>query len=366
MSSSEEDMSWIEWYCSLRGNEYLCQIDEDYITDKFNLTGLNEMVPLYRYAIQQILDCYEPEEDDDKEQIQKSAEHLYGYIHARYIMTNRGLQQMVEKWRNGDFQACQRAYCNNQQMLPIGTTDKPFKDFVKLYCPKCDEIYTPMKQRYQNLDGAFFGTGFPHMLFMVYPQLRNKPNKEQFVPRMYGFKIHDTALEVQWKKGKELEDQRKKAENAVYQATKKVQKMHHYIQNSQKNNNNKSVSSKVTSDQTLNNNNNNTASQDNTINLESKTASQNTNLSQKLSSNNSNNPLINELQNMEIITHENPQNLIWAHQQKHLKAQNSIESNKTNPTPPPIIQNQPPSYQSTQISGNNSTQQTAADYSLGC
>ena len=134
MSSSEDEVSWIQWYCSLRGNEFLCEIEDDYITDKFNLTGLNELVPLYRQALQTILDCFEPDEEDDKEQIQTSAERLYGYIHARYIMTNRGLQQMVDKWRNGEFQGCLKAYCNNQQMFPIGMTDKPLVDSVKLYC----------------------------------------------------------------------------------------------------------------------------------------------------------------------------------------------------------------------------------------
>lgn len=83
-------------FISSRGNEYFCEIDEEYLTDRFNLTGLNTEVQYYQYALDLITDVFDLDADDElREQIEKSARHLYGLVHARYIVTTRGLAKMV-------------------------------------------------------------------------------------------------------------------------------------------------------------------------------------------------------------------------------------------------------------------------------
>jgi casein kinase II subunit beta len=53
---SEDDSAWIPWFCSLKGNEFFCETDEEFVRDGFNLTGLSTQVPYYEYALDMILD----------------------------------------------------------------------------------------------------------------------------------------------------------------------------------------------------------------------------------------------------------------------------------------------------------------------
>ena len=55
-SSDDANLSWIQWFCGLKGNEIFCEVEEDFIQDDFNLTGLRSLVQNYDYAIDLILD----------------------------------------------------------------------------------------------------------------------------------------------------------------------------------------------------------------------------------------------------------------------------------------------------------------------
>lgn len=67
--------------------------------------------------------------------------------------------------------------------LSTGLSDVPGEAMVKLYCPKCQDVYVPKSSRHHHTDGAYFGTGFPHMLFMVHPEYRPKRPANQFTAR---------------------------------------------------------------------------------------------------------------------------------------------------------------------------------------
>ncbi|KAF2401371.1 casein kinase-like protein subunit II beta [Trichodelitschia bisporula] len=198
-TDSDYTSYWRDWFISSRGNEYFCEIDEDYLNDRFNLTGLNTEVQYYQYALDLVTDVFDLDcEDDMREQIEKSARHLYGLVHARYIVTTRGLSKMLEKYKKGEFGKCPRVMCHQQPLLPMGQHDTPNISAVKLYCAKCEDIYNPKSARHSSIDGAYFGTSFHNILFQVYPTVAPVKSIRRHEPKVFGFRVHAAAALMRW------------------------------------------------------------------------------------------------------------------------------------------------------------------------
>jgi casein kinase II subunit beta len=188
-----EEVSWITWFLSLKGNEFFCEIEDEYIQDEFNLTGLNSMIPYYDFALDMMLDVDIPTErltDEQLEVVEAAAEVLYGLIHVRYILTARGMQRMKDKFASEHFGKCPRVFCQGQPMLPVGISDTPRNYSVAAFCPRCRDIFYPKSARQANLDGAYFGTTFAHLFLISYPELIPAKIQQAYIPRVFGFKVH--------------------------------------------------------------------------------------------------------------------------------------------------------------------------------
>ena len=188
---------WVHRFCTELGNDFFCEVDRDFIRDFSNLVGLDEEVLHFQQALDIILEKngYTGVETSDKPPLtlSKTAEKLYCLIHARYILSERGCKKMLYKYLQGDFGYCPRVLCGNSNVLPIGTCDRLGEETVKMYCPRCNEIYFPRFLKHTYVDGASFGTSFPHMFFMVFPEYRPSKSIDKYIPQLHGFKLHPSA-----------------------------------------------------------------------------------------------------------------------------------------------------------------------------
>jgi casein kinase II subunit beta len=224
LSDNEDNISqiyspWVEWFLSQSSHDFFVEIDEEYILDRFNLTGLTSN-PHFQQALDRITKRRSDDEDHDIQQtnmsmaysnsiadsdryanhssynhpteseIQEAAIELYGMVHARYIITPTGLAKMFEKFRSGVFGKCPRVYCRSFSLVPLGLTDLPRRSSVLLYCIHCEDAYHPRSNRYSNIDGAYFGTSFPHLFFQTFKQVLPKKSTDHYVPRIFGFRLY--------------------------------------------------------------------------------------------------------------------------------------------------------------------------------
>lgn len=197
-SASGHDEPWIQWFCGLKGHEMFCEVERAYIEDGFNLYGLRACVPNFSDCLDLILDRIGPDDSDDSH-LTQSACTLYGLIHQRYIITAHGLDAMYNKYASKEFGTCPLVQCGGQPVLPVGLTDEGGADTVKVFCPKCQCIYHPPPSRSRGgsgaVDGASFGTTFPHLFLMTFNNLvpDSLSSDSAYVPRVFGFRVHQSA-----------------------------------------------------------------------------------------------------------------------------------------------------------------------------
>jgi casein kinase II subunit beta len=180
------------------------------------LYGLRNIIPNFRACLNIILDVADSH-NIDHESIDQQAMDLYGLIHARYILTKRGMERMLRKYRIGEFGVCPVMECAGQPVLPVGLRDQLRYHEVMVYCARCNSVFYPAQKqqnyREENLDGAYFGSTFAHLLLMQYPALRPSSRRPTpgYVPRVFGFRVRSQnappprsvdALEADYKKQK--------------------------------------------------------------------------------------------------------------------------------------------------------------------
>lgn len=192
--SDESENGWVHWYCGLREHYFFIVIPNEYTRDAFNLYGLRQYFPKnYDSLIELILSSNIPDEDDladpTLQDLHREAGELYGLIHARYITTPRGLQIMKHKYDKGCFGKCPRVLCNGYKVLPVGITNELRSRRVRVYCPNCQEAYDPRNVNLIDIDGAFFGTSFPHIFLQVYPEYISTSCPEPYYPKIFGFRV---------------------------------------------------------------------------------------------------------------------------------------------------------------------------------
>jgi casein kinase II subunit beta len=191
--ASSSESGWVQWFCALEGHEFLAEVSEDFLRDSSNLYGLKSKIPNYAEALAQILSGCAPNERDlhDEQflELYQSCTDLYGLVHARFIQTPGGLAIMREKYLAGRFGSCSRVLCERHNVMPVGMANEIRTSRVKVYCPRCQDVYYP-KDRNGEMDGAYFGTSFPHILLQNYPDLYPLQEHHPYVPKIAGFKVH--------------------------------------------------------------------------------------------------------------------------------------------------------------------------------
>ena len=213
---------WILKFLSSRPKDSLLPIPREYLSDGFNLVHLPLIVehvglgtkqipatttfPLYKAALHLILQEHDETTALVPAAVQRAAECLYTLVHARYVISPRGLETVHRVLREKPiFGRCPRTGCHGMPVLPYSERsdyDMTHSCMTKSYCCNCGETFTNWDSK---VDGAAWGPSFCHLLLMTYGkdlmqqlyrlQIPPSSMEENLVaPSIFGFKVHAASM----------------------------------------------------------------------------------------------------------------------------------------------------------------------------
>jgi casein kinase II subunit beta len=195
---------WIRKFCSLPGNERLCEVPLSFIEDPLLVGAVircamdEKMDPAS--ALRLIMGKQSRNQgwtDAEIASTEDKTQYLYTLIHAKYVTSNIGLKEIRQSFERADFGRCPRISCAGYPLLPIGLDDKPRRSLCHCFCGACRELYRPQTPQLEDLDGAYFGPTLPHLFFQRNVDLAPVRANSTYIPRIFGFRISNKALELQ-------------------------------------------------------------------------------------------------------------------------------------------------------------------------
>ena len=184
--------NWKKYFLSLPQNSWLCDISDDFINDNFNLYGLEADFQYFSACKDVITGAKKLDRLSAKvadKLFREELEKAYGLIHARYIISPEGIQQMKEKYFNKEFGTCPRFECQKEPLLPYGKSSTLRTSRVKGFCPRCRQVYYP--RPVMELDGAYFGPNAAHILIDNLGIIGRCLHNEPFKLQVCGYSVYD-------------------------------------------------------------------------------------------------------------------------------------------------------------------------------
>ena len=188
-------ITWLDWFLSQPSSRFFVRIDDDYLSNLYNYYGLKQTVNNFQSAYELLRKNYissahaNTQLESDLYIIEQQTINLYGFLHARYLLTEEGMEKVYQKYQSDDYPHCPRILCKKKKCIPIGVSLELYENPVKIFCPNCRDVYNIKDSTFSKVDGAFFGNSWIPIFLKKYPDIISGTNNDLYIPRIFGFRI---------------------------------------------------------------------------------------------------------------------------------------------------------------------------------